>query len=48
MNTLARQVSLAAILSALLVLSGCSTTDTARRTPAKAPVQVTVVERGSN
>jgi hypothetical protein len=45
MNTLARQVSLAAILSAMLVLSGCSSAGTARRTPAKAPVQITVVEK---
>jgi hypothetical protein len=44
MNTTARLLPIAAILSALLVWPGCSTTSTARRTPAKAPVQVTVVE----
>ena len=44
MNALARQVSIAAILSALLFLTGCSTTGTARRTPAKAPPQFSVVD----
>jgi len=45
MNTLARQVSIAAALGALLLLSGCFTTGTVRRTPAKASPQFTVVDR---
>ncbi len=44
MNTLARQVPMAAVLGALLFLSGCFTTDTAGKAPVKAPPQFTVVE----